>query len=198
MARRTPSIDRCHGLRRNSRSHGFTLAESLIASVVLAVAVVAVSGAIVASQSQTSAHEQDIVAVSLARQLMEEIVARPLANPDTTSGFPTITDRSTYDAVNDFSGYTDTVSFPVQRSSTLASATFSSALPTATVITAVNPNIHLNPQQYSRIVTITYPTSPFGASVTAGDFAVVKVNVQGAGTGSAVISRVVAKVPVTR
>jgi len=50
-------------------THGFTLAETLIASVVLAVSVVAVSGAIIASQQQTTVSQEDMIAISLAPDL---------------------------------------------------------------------------------------------------------------------------------
>jgi prepilin-type N-terminal cleavage/methylation domain-containing protein len=189
-ARPTLSIDR--------RPRGFTLAESLVAAVVLAITVVAVSGAIVASQKQTRVQQEDSTAVSLARTLMEEIASRPLSLPDGTAGFPTVTDRSNYDTIDDFSGYTDVVSSRVYLTSSTSSASYSSALPPVTVVAAGPSGVSLQPGQYSRTVTVSYPTSIFGTTVTSGDFGLVTVTVTGAAGSKVTLSRLYGSISVTR
>jgi prepilin-type N-terminal cleavage/methylation domain-containing protein len=184
MASRTSSTDLPPRPRRNRRG-GFTLAECLIASVVLAIAVIAVSGSIVASQSQNTAQVEDTMALNLARQLMEEIAAVPLSTADSSS-WPSLTDRTQYDRVNDFNGYSDIVKIPLRRSSSSSlsgTVSLSSARPSVTVVTSGSPT--LGTEQYRRTVSITYPTTPFsGATVTAGDFAVVTITVR---SGSGVV-----------
>jgi len=195
MAHRTLRIDPLVG-----RSRGFTLVEAMIASVVLAVAVVGASTAIIASQQQTSVQQQDFVAVALARQLIEEIASRPLSLPDATAGFPTVTDRSAYDTINDYAGYADTVTSPVYHSgSPPSTANFTSALPVATPVTTPVSSVQLSANQYLRTVSVSYPTSMFGTTVTtSGDFAVVKVTVRGVNDAGVTLSKVLGKVTVTR
>jgi prepilin-type N-terminal cleavage/methylation domain-containing protein len=180
---------------------GFTLAESLIASVVLAVAVVGVSGAMMASYQQSAASESDSIAISLGKSLMEEIASRPLSLPDATAGWPSVTDRTIYDTISDFNGYTDKVSAAVSHTSTLSAGTFSGALPSVTAVT--DGSTSLSPEQYLRSVSVTYPTSLFGKSVSggdfaSGDFALVKVTVTGSDGASLTLSRLISNVTVSR
>jgi Tfp pilus assembly protein PilV len=168
---------------------------------VLAVAVVGVSGAMMASYQQSATSESDSIAVSLGKSLMEEIASRPLSLPDATAGWPTVTDRTTYDTINDFNGYTDKVTASVARTSTLSAGTFSGALPSVTAVT--DGSTSLSPAQYLRSVSVTYPISLFGKSVSAGDFAsgdfaLVKVTVTGSDGASLTLSRLISNVTVTR
>jgi len=189
MARRTPRIDR----------RAFTLVEAMVASVVLAVAVVGASSAIIASQQQTSVQQQGASAVALARQLMEEIASFPLTLPDASAGWPTVTDKSLYDTINDYGGYTDVVTNSVYHTnSTSSTANFTSALPTSTVAAGGASSVTLSINQYVRSVTVSYPTSIFGATVTSGDFAVVTVTVRGVSDAGVTLSRVIGRVTVTR
>jgi prepilin-type N-terminal cleavage/methylation domain-containing protein len=91
-----------------TKLRGFTLAESLTASVVLAVAVVGISSALSASYQQSGSHEESATALDLARELMEEISAKPFTVSGTNAGgWPVETDRSNYDTIDDFHGYQD-------------------------------------------------------------------------------------------
>jgi Tfp pilus assembly protein PilV len=65
---------------RSRRARGFTLAEALIASVVLACGVVGVAGTLATSAQQTRVLEQNTVALNLARQVLEETAATPYAS----------------------------------------------------------------------------------------------------------------------
>ena len=154
---------------------GFTLVESMIASVVLAIAIVGIAGTLAASSAQTSALETNSVAVSLARQLMEEISSRPLVTSDSTPGWPTQTNRASYDSINDYSGYSDTapVTMLAGDSSGVASG-------------------------YTRSVTLTYPTSLFGTTVTSGDWVLISVSVRDPQGRSVSLNKLVARTTVTR
>lgn len=148
---------------------GFTLAESLIASVVLAASVVGIAGSLAASHQQTEALEQRAQAVSLARQLIEEIAAKPFDDPDgTAAALGPDTGETTggaehYDNIDDYDGYRD-VSSPssptptVQVSSTTTSSSSSS-------------------DSYTRSVSVRYRTSINGTSASYGPFALVTVQV---------------------
>src|SRR5687768_11667687 len=96
---------------QRARRRGFTLAESLIASVVLAAAVVGIAGSLSASYQQSNVRGNLNTALILAQQLMEEIASRPIDPPSGTTDQPGWsggqTDRTQYDTVDDYNGYTD-------------------------------------------------------------------------------------------
>lgn len=103
MERRSPNID---------RRRGFTLIESLIASVILAVAVVGIAGMLAAAYQNSKDQVSSAEATQLARQLMEEISARPFEVPpgsasDAIGWSGGNRNRSTYDDILDYHGYTD-------------------------------------------------------------------------------------------
>jgi Tfp pilus assembly protein PilV len=184
-------------ITRKRRRGGFTVAESLIASVVLAIAVLAVSGAIIAAQNQTAIQESNGLAIALGRELMEEICSRPLLMPDITPGWRTVTDRSQYDTINDYNGYTDTITADVARTTTASVGSFSSALPPSTVITSgttPSPSGSL----FTRTVSVSYPTSVFSAADVANDYGLVSVTVNGANGVQIKLSRLVAAATITR
>lgn len=178
-------------------SRGFTLAESLTASVILAIAVLGVCTAILAAQHQQETQEEDTTAIALGRQLMEEVSSRQLSALDSTAGWPTVTNKANYDSIGDFNGYSDTVSIPIRRSSTLTDAgSFTSASPTVTVITGTPPT--LTSQTYLRKITVSYPNTLFGSAVNAGDFAIVSVTVTGFGGNGAKFSKIIANNTINR
>ena len=93
-----------------SRRGGFTLVEVMLASAVLAIAVVGLSQAIVSGQAQTYDGMHSARAVSLAEALMDEILAEPYVdlNGDTTPGPDTgETTRLSFDCIDDFNGYAE-------------------------------------------------------------------------------------------
>ena len=99
-------------LRPAPRPAGFTLVESLIASVVLAVAVVGISGTIADAYQQSRQQVYAAEATQLARQLIEEISAKPFevpaGSPNNAVGWSAgNANRATYDDVQDYHGYND-------------------------------------------------------------------------------------------
>src|SRR5690348_4490218 len=83
MARHFPATSGRAPARRGlgAGARAFTLAEALIASVVLATAVVGLAGVLSVSSSQARAMDVDATSLALARQLMEEVLARPFDPP---------------------------------------------------------------------------------------------------------------------
>lgn len=182
MELRTPAIDRIGDKRRGTRG-GFTLMEAMIASTVLAVAVVGISGLLSSSYAQSSRQEQSAITLSLARQLMEEIRARPLALPDGSASLPGwssgVTDHRLYDTVDDYNGYTDQ----------------SNAL---TTLAGLSVNIG-GGEIFTRSVSVTSGVRPTGHTVApSGDFAVVRVTVTSPRGQSVTISQFLTKVNVER
>lgn len=140
---------------------GFTLAESLIASVVLSIAVVAITGTLTATYQSVSTSAGTSEAVAMAQQLIEEIAAKPFAVPvgfTDNPGWPSgVTDRSTYDSLDDYDGYTDTSS-AIKK------------LDGATVAAGSG-------EIFTRSVAITFGVHPTGHALPAGDCALVTVTI---------------------
>src|SRR5258706_6431882 len=91
---------------------GFTLAEGLLAVAVLAVAVGGIMAPISASYQQTRTVSQTTTAISLAQQLLDEILSKPFVDPtdlSTTLG-PEADEpgRASFDNIDDYHGYHDT------------------------------------------------------------------------------------------
>ena len=94
--------------RRQRR--GFSIAEALIASTILAIAVVGIAGPLGAASQQAKVVRERATALVLARQLMEEITAKPLWDGGTTcrpgpeSGE---LGRANFDSADDYHNYND-------------------------------------------------------------------------------------------
>jgi Tfp pilus assembly protein PilV len=165
------------------RRRGFGLAEGLIASTFLAIAVVGIAGPLAASHEQTQTIQERSTAFSLARQLLGEIAAKPLADDTNTScrKGPELnrgeTDRTRFDSADDYHGYRDTTN----GLSDLAGNTVGFA--TAT---------------YARDVTVEYRTTVAGASMTAGDFALVTVTITTPGKQAVQVSRLLTRQSLAR
>jgi Tfp pilus assembly protein PilV len=169
MERRTRNID-CRPVRQSipGRFHsGFTLAESLIASVVLAAAVIGISGALTTSYQQSRFLDQTATALSLARELMEEIAAKPFSDPDgiAEASYPT---RATRDNVADYHNYTDQSTTLATISGTVRNLTGSDVYTRAVTVTAgPKPSQLAASASIDNFKTVTVlVTTPSGQKVT--------------------------------
>jgi len=145
---------------RSTSRRGFTLAEGLIASTVLAVAVAGVAAPLMAAAKQASAAQETATATALARQLLEETAARPFPDPATLATrttLPTGATRSQFRDLSDYRGYADSTP-------RLATMSGGSAGVTAAGV-------------FRRAVTVEYRTTYAGGSATSGDYALVTVTV---------------------
>jgi hypothetical protein len=99
---------------RQSRA-AFTLIEALMASVILAMAVAAALMPFTCGARSQDVEGRQSLAVSLAKDLMEEILIRPFVEPGDTVPEPQSrfgpdageTLRSSYSAIDDYHGYTE-------------------------------------------------------------------------------------------
>lgn len=157
--------------------------EAMIASTVLAVAVVGISGLLSSSYAQSTGQDARATALLLARQLMEEISAHPVAlaggapsKPGWNSGE---NDRRKYDTVDDYNGYTD------QSNGLKSLADRSISIGEGKVFT--------------RSVFVTSGVRPSGHTVApGGDFMVVRVTVSAPDVKPVVITRFFANVGLAR
>jgi type II secretory pathway pseudopilin PulG len=145
----------------NARA-GYTLAESLIASVVLAIAIVAIAGTLAASYQQNNVRGNTTTAINLAQQLMEEIAAKPIALPVGQTNKPGWqqgqTDRRLYDTIDDYNGYAD----------------FSGSIQAANGST-INLS---NGGSYQRSVSVQSGAVPAGLTGPPEDFVMVTITVK--------------------
>ena len=163
------------------RARGFTLAESLIASVVLAASVIGIASTLSASYQQSSVRGNTANALALAQQLMEEIASKPMEVSGTnqlgwSAGF---TNRANYDTIDDYNGYTDVSS---------------------SITTGSGSTIDLGDGgSYTRTVTVTSNARP--SAITTGvaqDFMLVTVTVSMPHDQSVSISQLFTRVTMYR
>ena len=145
---------------------GFTLAEGLLAVAVLAVAVGGIMAPISASYQQTRTVSQTTTAISLAQQLLDEILSKPFTDPtdlSTTLG-PEADEpnRAAFDNMDDYSGYHDSTDSTASDS----------------MKTAAGQSITWNSTDvYSRSVQMEYRTTRDGPPVASGDYLFISVTV---------------------
>lgn len=140
-----------------TRRPGFSVVEGLVASAVLAIAVIGIAGPLAASSEHASVARERNGAVALARQLMEQIASHPLCNGAPTTLGPTLPYEdgpAKYDTVGDFHGYQDNPVLSQNGSATAATGA-----------------------TYTRTVTVEYRTPTFDPTPNVSDFAVVTVTV---------------------
>jgi hypothetical protein len=142
------------------RRFGFGIAEAMMASTVLAIAVVGIAGPLGAASEQANILQERGTALVLARELLEEIAARPLCDGGTTCHLGPETgetSRAKFDSADDYHLYHDTTSALKNLS---------------------GQSIGFDPNAlYSRDVTVEYRASAAGASASSGDYGLVTVTV---------------------
>ena len=147
---------------------GFLLMEAMIASVILSVAAIGIVDLLLSAQQQQQALQQNATATMLARQLMEEIAAKPFG-PSTP-----VVPRAQITYANQYNGYHDT---------TAGMNTLSGE--------AISPG---NGELFSRAVTITNAAAPAGSTAPVSDLQLVTVNVTTPGKQTVALSRLLTNV----
>ena len=179
---RTPNVQR----RMHRTRRGTTLAESLIASVLLATCVVGITGALSASyQNQAYASAQRAASVS-GRKMMENVLALPM--DPATAGQASIADY--LPAASQTTATCSTSAL----SSLLSSLTFSLVKFPAVQVTTPSTSVAT---ASTSSITIDRRSTLNGTKSTTGDFAVVTVSVPAAGTSSVKFKRLVTSVETT-
>lgn len=161
------------------RERGFTLAEALLATALLAITVAAIASPFAAAYKQTTQGSELTQANSLARELMEEVATRPFVDP--TDGSTTLgpesgeNSKSKYDNIDDFNGYKDNTSNMTGENGT-----------------AIAWNGH---GVYKRSVAVEYRATPSGSATSSGNFAVVTVTVETPSGKQATLQRLFCRYP---
>jgi type II secretory pathway pseudopilin PulG len=92
---------------QEKRGWGFTLLEALLAAVILAMAVTAITMPFTAAAQNEQFDARRTLAVTLAQEMMEEILTRAFDDPDGPSSpgpEPGETSRGRYDNIDDYNG----------------------------------------------------------------------------------------------
>jgi Tfp pilus assembly protein PilV len=147
---------------------GFLLIEAMIASVILAVAAMGIVSLLLSAKEQQTAIQENSTAVLLAKQLMEEIIAKPFG-----SSTPTVA-RASITYANQYNGYQD---------STTAMSTLSGE--------SVTPG---DGEVFSRKVTITNAPTPTGSGAPTSDLQLVTVTVTTPSNQTVTLSRLLTNV----
>lgn len=166
MAFPTCSIDRARpGRPIPRRRRAFSVAEALSASVILAVAVVGIAGPLGAASNQSQQVRENGIALTLARQLIEEMSSKPLNDaggvchlgPEVGAGE---TSRSRFDSIDDYHDYSD-------RTDSLGTLAGQAAIIRGDGSGGV----------YQRQVRVEYRTTASGQAASSGPFALATVTV---------------------
>ncbi len=91
--------------------HGFTLIEALLAIVVLAMAITAITMPFTVGAQNEQEDARRTLALSLAQEMMEEILAQPFEDPHGSSNpGPEAgeSSRALFDNIDDYDGYVET------------------------------------------------------------------------------------------
>jgi prepilin-type N-terminal cleavage/methylation domain-containing protein len=153
---------------RSPRRAGFTLLEGLIASVVLAVLALGVVGSVSSSYQQSQSVRASSTAVTLARQLTDEIVSKPY---DPTDALGTGGVRSTFTGVSAYNGYSDNSNaLPLLEGGTLDVTGEDNYVRQASVVVGAKPSIDTaSPVTDFAIVTVNV-TGPDGQIISIPEF----------------------------
>lgn len=162
------------------RPRAFTLIESMMASTILAAAVVVIGGMVTAAMQQSRTLQQQSTALPLAKQLLEEISAKPLADPEGVVGLGPDSGevtRELFDNIDDYHGYIDT---------------------STAMVTSEGGSVELDATApFTRSVSVQYRNDPTTAPVgtlSSGAFALVTVSVSPTAGKAVTVSRLFSQV----
>lgn len=136
----------------------FTLIESLLASVILAAAVIAIATALNSAYANTARVDDDAAAVSLARQMMQQLASLPYRNA-----------TAERDSVIEYDGFADSFS-PTGTSRTGASVSTGSGR-------AYERSVSVRFRAVPPVVFVNSAATELGASAVETDLAIVTVSV---------------------
>ena len=120
---------------------GFTLAEVLIASAILSFVTLGIVQAVTAGQSQTLDALKRSRAQALAEVLLEEILAKPYADPEGATTFGPDTGesgRTDFDNIDDYHGYLESAGAIANHAGTVYPNDYQSLERSVSVVAVTN------------------------------------------------------------
>jgi prepilin-type N-terminal cleavage/methylation domain-containing protein len=146
---------------------GFTLMEALVASVVLLILALGVVGSVSTAYEQSQFVHDSATSLSLAKQLMDEIVSKPYVPADALGTTGNTGPRSAFTNVSAYNKYSDaSTSMPMLTGATLDVTGSESFVRSVSVSKGTKPSIDTaSPTNDFAIVTVTI-TNPDGQTVS--------------------------------
>ena len=149
----------CIKPRKHSSHSGFSLIELIVAILLISIGVLGIlstMNTLVKNSADPMVRKQ---AIAVAESLLEEITLKDFANP--TGGY-TGTDRTQFDDVSDYAGYTTTTTGIVDISGTAISGLSGYNISSVTVVNAALGNIASSD---AKLITVTV-TAPGGEAIS--------------------------------
>jgi type II secretory pathway pseudopilin PulG len=143
--------------RRRKRGPGFTLLEALLAAVVLAMAVTAITMPFTAGAQNEGFDARRTLAVSLAQEMMEETLTKPFDDPNgimTPGPEPGETSRDKFDNIDDYHGYKEPAGCITSLDGSIISSPASVGLSREVTCTYVYVNGQSPPPTFIRVVVV--------------------------------------------
>lgn len=161
MEKRTPITESQRRTRR-----GYTLTECMVASVLLAMSTASLSGVMAASYQHDRVTTQSIQSMQSGQQLLEEVIAMPVASSDSTA------------TIMSYNGYFDIID-QNESKSTLAQvdSTSNTSARTGPAASTTITTKSLAPNQIRRVVSVKRYATLNGQESSTGDFIVVTVSI---------------------
>jgi len=139
------------------------LFEAMIASVVLAVAAVGIASLLLSSHEQQSSIQETNTATLLAKQLMEEIAAKPLG---TYTAGPASGPRSAFTTACQYNGYTDSTGSTGNGIQTISGATVPCDPNYTCVVSIAGTSVSQTSPPYDVCIVTVAVTTPSGTTVS--------------------------------
>jgi len=113
-------------MKRFARNHpvAFTLVEALLAATILAMAIFGILVPFTSGAQNQQVDAKRTMAVNLAQELMEEILAKPFYDPQGASNVgpePGESNRGRFDNIDDYNGYSEAAGAIVNHDGSVAS-----------------------------------------------------------------------------
>lgn len=142
---------------------GFTLIEAMLASAVLAAAITGVTVPFTVGAMNQEVESRNTLAVSLAADMLEEILSKPYSDGRYTAGHAPGETRATYNCMTDYDGYPEADGYIVASDGMLVAGPASTGLSrivSAKYVYVTGQSTSVNPTFIRITVTVSYKNLP--------------------------------------
>ncbi|MFK7788993.1 MAG: prepilin-type N-terminal cleavage/methylation domain-containing protein [Phycisphaeraceae bacterium] len=144
--------------KRIKRSQGFTLAEVLIASAILSFVTLGIVQAVTAGQARTLDALKRARAQALAEVMLEEILAKPYADPEGATGIGPDSGESTrtdFDNIDDYHGHLESVNNVADHAAVLYPSDYQTLERSVSIVAVTNSVADLGGDHTGLQVTVS-------------------------------------------
>lgn len=144
--------------KRSKRIQGFTLAEVLIASAILSFVTLGIVQAVSAGQARTLDALKRARAQALAEIMLEEVLAKPYADPEGATTFGPDSgesSRTDFDNIDDYHGYLESAGTLADHAGSLYPLDYQSLSRSVSVVAVTNSVLDLGGDHTGVQVTVS-------------------------------------------